>query len=589
MKNDHSSHPFLRALRACRVLCARRAGHVHRAVRLLLLPSLLLAFSGCRSDWPAGEPSSPQGTRSPSERAIAFSAAVSSVQVSATRADGSLVNLNERSLPSTKVRTYWRAGSGGTVSAVEKEYYVGLFGCHTGQTSWSELVSRQAAGTLSDAEKQSYSANLLFNVRARIGEPSGGVNALSYDTLRYWPNNRYGEPSDYEKCTFFAYYPYNPTAEPGMYGVSITAGSMGAGHGMGSVKFTMHPDAAEQNDFMISAPVADCTRSAYPLEEGPQGTYAPRPVAFRFYHMLAQVRLYAFVRGTDKLVYKTDGEGNPVYYAAGETYTDAWGTEHTVTSEEAGTIQKIDEEKSVRWERTGYYDVRGEKKRADISYKLEFKNIKTDATFSPSYLPAGTTIRCTPGSTLGTATVNHYIMNPYWFRFDEGDQHRYMLNDRYMYGYFEDSPVYRGENATSAAGGLDGIDWSDAKWSGSKDPLHYLDLTGEGDIRRKELQDPDDPTKHYNYPPGNILMVVPQELSDEDVPHIVLTATGKDTRGKDITAKVTVNLLQMNLKWESGFIYSYAIVDELRPGDDIVRGPESITTPFDTSQYTDQW
>ena len=45
----------------------------------------------------------------------------------------------------------------------------------------------------------------------------------------------------------------------------------------------------------------------------------------------------------------------------------------------------------------------------------------------------------------------------------------------------------------------------------------------------------------------------------------------------------------MNIEWKSGYIYCYAILDDLRPGDDIVRGPESITTIFDTEQYTDQW
>ena len=48
-------------------------------------------------------------------------------------------------------------------------------------------------------------------------------------------------------------------------------------------------------------------------------------------------------------------------------------------------------------------------------------------------------------------------------------------------------------------------------------------------------------------------------------------------------------MLKMGIKWESGYIYCYAIIDELHPGDDIVRGPESITTVFDTSKWTDQW
>ena len=84
-------------------------------------------------------------------------------------------------------------------------------------------------------------------------------------------------------------------------------------------------------------------------------------------------------------------------------------------------------------------------------------------------------------------------------------------------------------------------------------------------------------------------MVVPQKLEDENVPNIVITAKGKDTKGNDITAKVTINMLQMNLQWESGFIYCYAFLDELMPGDDKVKGPESITVPFDPRQWGDQW
>ena len=309
---------------------------------------------------------------------------------------------------------------------------------------------------------------------------------------------------------------------------------------------------------------------------------------FRFYHMLAQVRLYAFIRGTDKLVYKTDGEGNPVYYAAGKTYTDAWGKEHTV--EEAGTIQEIDEAKSVRWKRTGYYDIRGEKKRADISYKMEFNNIKTSADFYPKYDTEGknATIDYTDATTLGSATVNHYIMNPYWFKFYPSDYpeeskrgQRYMLNDNYMYGWFEDTSAYKGDSKDDDSG------WT---WN-SQNSLSYQ--------LNNENCDPSDYVsgKHYNYAPGNILMVVPQTLTDEQVPNIVLTATGTRTKwtgskwedAGTVTAKVTINLLQMNLRWDSGFIYSYAIIDELHPGDDIVRGPESIDTYFDTKQWTDQW
>ena len=598
----------------------------------MVLP--MWGVQGCSDNW---DVFTPTDETEEAQQAIRFTGTVSASQLAQeTRADGSTVNLNETKLPETKVRSYWRLNEAGNLVENKQEFHVGLFGCYTGQYTWAELLAKATMteseiDALSEDEQKErtdilanyYSANLFYNQKAAISAAtSDGHNPLPYTPERFWPNNTLKDGSGntlkdangkdrHEYATFWAYYPYNETADPGSHGISISPSNQAEGKGMGSVKFTMHPDAAQQNDFMISAPVTDCNRDQYPLTavgDPADGSYTPKPVQFRFYHMLAQVRLYAFIRGTDKLVYQTDGEGNPVYYAVGETYTDAWGKEHTVTSEEAGTIQKIDEAKSVRWKRTDYYDIRGEKKRAEISYKMEFNNIKTSADFYPKYDTEGknATIDYTDATSLGSATVNHYIMNPYWFRFDETDQHRYMLNDNYMYGHFEDTPVYKRENATKANGGLDGIDWSDGKWDALYDlssenkntPLHYLDLT-EGETRRKELQDPNDPDKHYNYAPGNILMVVPQTLTDEQVPNIVLTATGTRTKWNDsksewedagtVTAKVTINLLQMNLRWDSGFIYSYAIIDELHPGDDIVRGPESIDTYFDTKQWTDQW
>ena len=93
--------------------------------------------------------------------------------------------------------------------------------------------------------------------------------------------------------------------------------------------------------------------------------------------------------------------------------------------------------------------------------------------------------------------------------------------------------------------------------------------------------------------------MVPQKLDDDDVPHFVITAKGKRRvwnsgeskweQGEDLSAKVTINMLKMGIKWESGFIYCYAFLDDLKPGDDKVRGPESISVVFDKNQYSDQW
>jgi hypothetical protein len=184
-------------------------------------------------------------------------------------------------------------------------------------------------------------------------------------------------------------------------------------------------------------------------------------------------------------------------------------------------------------------------------------------------------------------------MNPYWFTFQ--DNKRVRLNDNYMFGYYEDTPVAKQFNATDAAtlkaatGSLAAYDdYDGVNWSGKDDPLGYLSSKTEDE--KKEIAGRGDYSgKHYNYASGNILLMVPQTLSDDDVPNVVITAKGPTTTGGTATAKVTVNMLKMGISWQSGFIYCYAFLDDLRPGDDKVRGPESITVLFNSKWYTDQW
>ena len=525
----------------------------------------------------------------------------------ATRANETIVNLGERTLPATTTTGF----------------YAGLFGCYTGQHTWGGLITLSAAMTdnISAEEftvlhgmaeyssyankealqtaapailKENYTANMFYNTKATIGDDG----TLSYEPLRFWPNSLLtGDASQHEYCTFWAYYPYNPTAEIGDYGITLIPENVGEGTGMGRVKFTMQPDAAEQNDFMISWPAVDCNRDGYPLIEDPQGTYSPKPVPLRFYHMLAQVRIYAYIRGSDRMVYidaNDDGVPDPAtaadlataerkYFrkadstndgvATGmwlekdskingvtidQTYIDEHGIEKPAVMDQYGTWIELkegdkvpDESKCQRWSRTDTWDLKHTRRRADISYQMEFNNIKTTTTFYPDYSSGSASIAYEPATTLGSATVNNYIMNPYWFHFNANNERDY-LDDEFMFGKFEST------------------------WASTENKLSYM-----LDDNNKDAEG-----KHYNYAPGNTLLVVPQKLDDDDVPHIVLTAKGNDAK---YTARLTINMLKMGIEWKSGFIYCYAILDDLRPGDDIVRGPESITTIFDTEQYTDQW
>ena len=566
------------------------------------------------------------------QNAVTFTHSVAASQ-QATRANETLINKG--------------------VTSLDKGMHVGIFGCYTGQNKWEDLVKLSQKANPTSVETQTlndyYTANQMYNVQATVGD--GGT--LTYTPQQFWPNNALtSDATQHEYMTFWAYYPYNPTSTMGTYGIAITETTTGKGVGMGQVNFTMHPDASQQNDFLISAPVTDCNRDKYPLQRTANpATYEPKPVPFRLYHMLAQVRIYAYIRGDDKMVYEKDGKGNDKVvddtwfstWAVDGTIMDAWGNVYTkkgadqvvqttrkagltdaqITEYGCGDLTKEqflarglkvpDETQCVRWERTGVWDLNHARRRAKINYSMEFNNVKTSASFYPVYDSDGknATIGHTPATSLGSATVNHYVMNPYWFTFQDNkltfqDYKRVRLNDNYMFGYYEDTPVAKKFNATDAAtlkADTDAAslaaydDYDGVNWSGKDDPLGYLSSKTEDE--KKEIAGRGDYSgKHYNYASGNILLMVPQTLNDDDVPNVVITAKGKRTvwnsseskwEDEDLTAKVTVNMLKMGISWQSGFIYCYAFLDDLRPGDDKVRGPESITVLFNSNWYTDQW
>ena len=613
------------------------------------IAAALLLLTGCKNDYDFV--GSAAGQTKETSDAVAFSAYVSSSR-QASRANATIVNKGETTLLPTET----------------SNRRVGIFGCYTGKYTWKELVTLSQKANPTDAEKeilnQYYSSNLMFNVPANINNDG----SLSYLPLQFWSNNPLPSPATgHEYMTFWAYYPFNESSTLGEYGISMTNDDEGTGRGkgMGKVKFTMHADAANHNDFLISAPVTDCNRDKYMLQRTDNTpSYDPKPVQFRLYHMLAQVRFYTYIRGDDKMVYQVDDKGNPIKadatWLAGRpngstTIIDDYGDVFEIVKD-AGSVKSItnwslksvfdsdpkatlseeqflelnlkvpDEEKCVRWLRTNpaIWDLNHARRRANITYELQLNNIRTTSTFYPHYYydlgSDAVSIDVTPPAALGSVTVKHYIMNPYWFTFEGGKRIR--LNDNYMFGYFEDTPVGKEFNAStaetlktatdaksmSAYDDVDGIDWSalastydvtqapnDVSNPSVVDPLGYL----KDHNQHTELHPLATESQHYNYAPGNILLVVPQELSDEDVPHVIITAKGKRgvwnseakkwTESEDLSAKVTVNLLKMGISWESGFIYCYAFLDDLKPGDDKVRGPESITTLFNKEWYTDQW
>lgn len=195
-------------------------------------------------------------------------------------------------------------------------------------------------------------------------------------------------------------------------------------------------------------------------------------------------------------------------------------------------------------------------------------------------------------------------MNPYWFQLSPTTK----LNDTYMFGYYEQAqgsnsptPACQGIDATST----DGWDWSKfGKVDGDiSDPLGYLYKKNDNTFvlldYAKELADVDNENLHYNFNPGNILLVVPQTLNDYDQPYITITAIGTkkkltdtdtDTE-KPLSATLTVYMLNKegSITWESGYIYCYAFIDDLMPNDEKVQGQENVTTSVSNGEDTGKW
>ena len=126
---------------------------------------LCLALASCVDQW---DEATQQGGQATTERAIAFQGNVAGSRW-ATRADGSVINLNVTSLPETKERTYYRADATGSVPAegTQMSYHAGIFGAYTGQYTWAGLVKL---------------SNTAFDDRATLPVEFSALSALSEST-----------------------------------------------------------------------------------------------------------------------------------------------------------------------------------------------------------------------------------------------------------------------------------------------------------------------------------------------------------------------------------------------------------------------
>ena len=347
---------------------------MRKVIFYILSGSMTLALSCADSHiLPSSEEQEQTGT------GIAFEASVVTSKM-ATRADGSLVNRLEIEFPGPGTTYYEYAGEGLAPTQKTVDYGIGIYGAYTGQYTWHELqdlADKVTAGTATSEETQAvndyYTANFFYNQKAEIGAPVGEkskvsrTNPLTYTPERFWPNNKLdGSSSNYERTTFWAYYPWNAAGNPGEYGVHIVNSENGitTGTGMGQVQYTMHADAAQQSDFMLSEIVPDCSKDAYPLlvsDAEDDAGFTPKRVPFKFHHMLAQVRLYAFIQGRDRVVYEqvSDGDGGTIDKPADATWFDTQSIGTTITDDLGNVYEKTgtDEVKRRKYGSTTDYDL----------------------------------------------------------------------------------------------------------------------------------------------------------------------------------------------------------------------------------------
>ena len=149
------------------------------------------------------------------------------------------------------------------------------------------------AGAWNNANVNSNYSNLMLNQWVQRQEPSENTYGYYYPASdsRYWPKN------EYDRISFFAYYPFASNAfivdeNAASDGTGITLQDPDDDHygyshnpvGFPKFKFTVNPDAAQQVDFMISDMCLNQSKSADVLTGNDD-------VQFTFRHMLSQIRI----------------------------------------------------------------------------------------------------------------------------------------------------------------------------------------------------------------------------------------------------------------------------------------------------------
>ena len=175
--------------------------HLRRVTGCVAAGLLGLALNACVDQW---DDATQQGGQTAAQRAIAFTGNVASIR-QATRADGSIINLNETSLPETKERTYYRADATGNVptEVTKMTYYAGIFGAYTGQYTWASLVALKAVmddRSISDDEFSTLKAGYESEYSAYSDKSALQTDAPTILDTYYTASQMYNE-----KATIGAY------------------------------------------------------------------------------------------------------------------------------------------------------------------------------------------------------------------------------------------------------------------------------------------------------------------------------------------------------------------------------------------------
>jgi len=186
-------------------------------------------------------------------------------------------------IPATKADADYYISSGSTHLQSEKSF--GVFGYFHPQY---EEGGTTKAGGWQDG-KNDNTPNLFYNEGVSISE-DGGYYTYDYENSRFWPRN------EYDRISFFAYYPYNPGIADGVPAAGTIVESFldktYEREGLVGFYYTV-PDAAEnQVDFMVSDLCLDQSKAVWTSDhsKGLTGTTNGK-VKFFFHHALSQVRI----------------------------------------------------------------------------------------------------------------------------------------------------------------------------------------------------------------------------------------------------------------------------------------------------------